>query len=248
MSDVTKGYITALVGIVIWSTTGIFIGYLITNYAMPPLLLAFWRSVLVCVALLPALYVIRRPLLHIERSQIKFYAFYGLLLAVFNSIWTLSVQANGAAIATVLAYSSAGFTAILAWWFFKERLSLPKIIAILLSLVGCVLVSNAYDPAIWNVNPLGVATGLITGVLFAGYNLMGKEAAKRKFNSWTSLLYSFAFAAVFTLIFNLIPAIPGTAGSFAALIPTLPVSGWIVLIILSFIPTVLGFGLYITSM
>jgi drug/metabolite transporter (DMT)-like permease len=248
MSQLTKGYIIAIIGITIWSTTGILIGYLITTYEMPALLLAFWRNVFVCAVVVPALYLIRRSLLRIDRTQIRFYALFGLILALFNSIWTFSVQANGAAVATVLGYSSAGFTAILAWWFFAEQLSPLKIAAITLSLVGCVLVSNAYDPAMWNLNPLGIITGLLSGVLFASYNLMGKEAAKRGINPWTSLLYSFAFSSMFTLLFNLFPVLLGRAESLAVILPELPLKGWLILIILSFIPTVLGFGLYNTSM
>jgi drug/metabolite transporter, DME family len=248
MSNLTKGYLIAIVGIIFWSMTGILIGYLVNNYHMPALLLAFWRNLLVCIAMLPALYMIRRSLLRVDRSQIKFFAFYGLVLAIFNSIWVLSVQTNGASVSTVLVYSSAGFTAIFAWWFFNEKLHLPKIVAIILSLIGCVLVSNAYNPEVWNVNPLGIITGLISGVLFAGYSMFGKEAAKRNLNPWTSLLYSFAFASLFTLIFNLFPILPGAAGSFGALVPALPLNGWLVLIVLSFIPTLMGFGLYNTSL
>lgn len=248
MSQTTRGYGIAITGIVIWSTTGIFIGYLINDYGMPPLLLSLWRNLLVCVAVLSALFVVRRSLLRFEKSQLRFYTFYGLILALFNSVWTLSVQANGAAVATVLAYSSAGFTAIFAWWLFREQLRLPKIVAIMLSLLGCVLVSNAYDPQMWNLNPLGILTGIGSGILFASYNMLGKEVAKRSINPWTSLLYSFAFSAVFTFIFNLLPGIPGTAGSLGEMMPKLPTGGWLMLIVLSFIPTVLGFGLYNTAM
>jgi drug/metabolite transporter (DMT)-like permease len=215
---------------------------------MPALLVAFWRDLFVCVALVPALFLIRRSLLHIHVSQIKFYTFYGLILALFNSIYILSVKANGAAAATVLAYSSAGFTAILAWWFFREKLGLPKIVAIILSLIGCVMVSNAYTQEMWKLNPLGVSTGLLSGLLFAGYNLLCKEAARRKINPWTALLYSFAFGSIFLMIFNLFSILPDAAGSFKTLLPTLPVNGWLVLIVLAFVPTVLGFGLYNTSM
>jgi drug/metabolite transporter (DMT)-like permease len=247
MSRLSKGYFIAIIGITFWSTTGVFIGYLITNYKMPALLLAFWRNLLVCVVLVPALFLIRRSLLQISVSQIGFYAFYGLILALFNSIWVLSVKTNGAAVATVLGYSSAGFTAILAWWLFKEKLGLPKILAIILSLSGCVMVSNAFSPEMWKLNPLGVSTGLLSGLLFAGYSLIGKEAARRKINPWTSMLYSFAFGSIFIMIFNLFPMLPDAAGSFKALLPNLPVNGWLVLIVLSFVPTVLGFGLYNTS-
>jgi len=248
MSRPAKGYIIAISGIIIWSTTGVLISYLITNYNMPALLLAFWRNLLVCVALVPALFLIRPSLLSIRVSQIGFYVFYGLILALFNSIWILSVQANGAAVATVLAYSSAGFTAILAFWLFGEKLGLPKLIAVMLSLIGCVLVSNAYSREMWKLNPLGISTGILSGLLFAGYTLIGKEAARRNLNPWTSMLYSFTFGSMFMMILNLFPVLPGAAGSLKSLVPSLPVNGWLILGILSFFPTLLGFGLYNTSM
>jgi len=247
MSRTSKGYIIAIIGITFWSVTGVLISYLIKNFGIPALLLAFWRDLFVCVALLPALFLIRRSLLHIEVSQIKFFAFYGLILALFNSIWTLSVKANGAAVGTVIAYSSAGFTAILAYWLFSEKLGLHKILAVILSLSGCVLVSGAYRLDMWKLDPIGLTVGLLSGMFFAAYSLMGKEAARRKLNPWTSLVYSFAFGTLFMLIFNLIP-IPGSARSINALLPDLPINGWIILIVLAFVPTIFGFGLYNTSM
>ena len=248
MSKLTKGYTIAIIGIVMWSTTGVFISYIVTTYNMPALTLAFWRNLFVCAALAPIFFLFRRSLLRLSRSQIKLYISYGLVLAIFNSIWVLSVQENGAAVATVLAYSSAGFTAIFAFWLFKEKLGLPKITAIILSLAGCILVSNAYNPDMWTLKPLGISTGLISGVVFAGYTLYGKEAARREINVWTSLLYSFAIGSLFLLLFNLFPILPGAAGSLKALWPDMPIQGWLVLLFLSLGPTTLGFGLYNASM
>jgi len=248
MSRKTKGTLIAIIGIIFWSFTGVLISYLVTNFKIPPLMLAFWRDLFVCAALVPALFLIRRSLLRIHVYQLKFFAFYGLILAVFNSIWVLSVKANGAAVATVMAYSSAGFTAILAYWIFKEKLGLPKILAIILSLSGCVLVSGAYKVEMWLLNPIAVITGLLSGLLFAGYSLMGKEAARRRINPWTSLVYSFAFGTFFIMIFNLFPMVPGTAGSISNLVPDMPISGWVMLIVLSLFPTIFGFGFYNMSM
>jgi drug/metabolite transporter (DMT)-like permease len=248
MSDQTKGTFIALIGIVFWSTTAIFIGYLITNYDFPPLVLAFWRNVFVCLILIPTLFLIRRSLLRISRAQIGFFILYGFILAVFNSTWTISVEYNGAAVSTVLIYSSAGFTAILARWLFKESLGLPKILAVILSLLGMVMVSNAYNPDILQLNPIGVSAGIFSGLMFAIYSLAGKEVVNRKINPWTALLYSFGIGAVFILIFNLFPAIPGAPDTLGGILPDLDMVGWLMLIILSFVPTLLGYGLYNTSM
>ena len=248
MSRLAKGYVIALIGISVWSTTAVFIGYLVSDYAMPALQLALWRNLLVCAALFIALFFIRRSLLRIERSQLAFYILYGLELAVFNSAWALSVKANGASVATVLAYSSAGYTALLALWLFRESLGIHKLLAIALSITGCVMVSNAYRPEMWQLNAVGLTTGLLSGLLFAGYTLFGKEAARRKISSWTAMLYSFAFGSLFLAVFNLFPGLSGAAGSLRGLLPTLPANGWIILIVLSLGPTLMGFGLYSTSM
>jgi len=247
MSPLNKGYSISILGLAIWSTTPIFIGHLIQYYEMSALVLSFWRNIAVSMLLFAILQMSKQNLNKIKRDQIKFFIYYGLILAVFNSAWTLSIAYNGAAVATVLGYSSAGFTAILAWQIFDEKLGLHKILAVVFSLAGCVLVTKAHRPDVWQLNPLGILTGILSGVLFSGYNLMGKKASQKKINPWTSLLYSFAFGSVFILFFNLFSILPSAAGSIENMIPDLPFSGWFVLMILA-IPTILGFGLYITSM
>lgn len=248
MSRVTKGYLIGIIGTAFWSSTAVFIGYLNREYHLQPLQLAFWRDLLVCVALVPALFLIRRSLLRIKRSQLPFFIVYGLVLALFNSIWTLSVKFNGAAVSTVLVYGSAGFTALLSWWLFHERLDFAKIVAVIFSLGGCVLVANAYDPAMWLANPMGILVGLLSGLLFAVYSLIGKETARREINSWSALLFSFGMAVVFLFLFNLLPFLPGAAGSVSALLPRMNVTGWVVLVMLALVPTILGYGLYIVTM
>ena len=61
---------------------------------------------------------------------------YGFILSIFNGLWTVSVSLNGAAVATVLVYSSAAFTALLGWRLFHEPLGPIKILAVIFSLAG----------------------------------------------------------------------------------------------------------------
>src|SRR5512147_1827765 len=89
---------------------------------------------------------------HLGRVQWGFMVLYGLTLAVFNSMWTFSVQFNGAAVATMFAFCSPAITAILSRIIFKEKISWVKIVSIALSLFGMVFVSGAYDPSTWKLN------------------------------------------------------------------------------------------------
>jgi drug/metabolite transporter (DMT)-like permease len=250
-TNLSRGYIIALISAIILSTTAIFIRYLTETYQIPPLVLAFLRDGFVVLTLLPILGLTRAQLLQVERHHLSFLFIFGFVLAIFNAIWVLSVALNGAAIATVLVYCSAGFTALLGWWFLKETLNWVKAVSIILSLGGCVLVAGALDPQAWRLNLLGILTGVISGLAYAVYTLMGRSASERGLNPWTTLLYTFAFATFFLLAINLLPVekLPGKAtipGDFLWLGSAL--SGWIILYLLAAGPTLTGFGLYNVSL
>ncbi len=249
--NLTRGYATALLSAAILSTTAIFIRHLTTDYNMPALVLAFWRASIVVLTLLPILAIWHRPLLRISPSHRRYLFFYGFLLSIFNALWTLSVAVNGAAVATVLAYSSAAFTAILGRWLLQERLDGGKIFAILLCLVGCVLVAEAYDVYAWRTNPLGIVTGVLSGLAYAVYSLMGRSASQRGLNPWTTLFFTFAFGALFLLAYNLTPGVslPGAAAESVELLwLQRSLAGWSLLFLLAAGPTLLGYGMYNVSL
>jgi drug/metabolite transporter (DMT)-like permease len=244
-----RGYLICLIATVFWSTTGVLIRYLTETFGLPSLVLAFWRDLFVALALSLMLVLFLPGRLGTERKNAKFFVLYGFILAVFNSVWTVSVELNGAAVATVLAYGSAAFTALMGWKFLNERLGPVKISAVILSLTGCALVSGAFDPAAWKVNPWGILIGLVSGLAFALYSMMGKASSNRNIYPWTTMLYSFAAAAGFLCLFNL---------ASAAVTGINPISnflwlgrsavGWGVLILLAVGPTIGGFGLYTVSL
>jgi drug/metabolite transporter (DMT)-like permease len=244
----SKGYLIAFIATILWSSTAVFIRYLTETFQLPPLVLAFWRDLIVAFTLGMAIWITRRSLLKLPRIQWPFLLLFGLVLALFNSTWTVSVAFNGAAVSTVLAYSSAGFTALLAWRFLGERLDWTKIIAVSMSLAGCVLVSGAYDPTAWHLNPIGISVGLISGLAFAVYSLMGRSASHRGLHPLTTLLYTFAFGSAFLLLFNFLP--PGTGRTPLTSLLWLGThwDAWIVLIVLAVGPTIGGYGLYTISL
>ena len=246
-----RGYGLAFLSALTLAWTGIFISYLTRTYGIPALVLAYWREVFVVFTLLVALGVFRLAPLKVSRRQLGFLVLYGVALAVFNSLWTLAVSLSGAAVATVLVYSSGAFTAILGWMIFRERLDAVKIAAVVLCLAGCVLVSGAADPSAWAVNALGIVTGILSGLLYAVYSLMGRGAAERKINPWTTIFYTFGFASFILLALNLLPLsfIPGRAALPADMFWLgTQWKGWGILFLLAAGPTVLGFGTYTMSL
>ena len=246
----TRGYGTLLIGTALWSSSAVFIGFLTQRFQLPSMVLAFWRDIFVCLALFIILGVKSPALLRPGRKNLAFLCFYGLVLASFNTLFTRSVAINGAAVATVLTYSSPAFTAVAGRFLWNERVDRFKITALILSCVGCILVSGAHTRAAWQGNMLGIALGLTSGLIFAGYNIMGKTAAHRGINSWTVMLYIFAFASGFlalaqrpeTILWLSRPLASGANGVRETLF------GWGTLILLALGPTIGGYGLYTASL
>jgi drug/metabolite transporter (DMT)-like permease len=244
--NMNRGYGIALFSALILSTTAIFVRYLTQTFSLPPLILAFWREFLVALTLLIVFLIAFRHLLKVRKSDLPILLLYGLTLAVFNALWTIAVAMNGAAISTVLVYTSTAFTAVLGRWLFKEQLGLIKIIAVLLCLGGCVLVSGALDRSAWISNGLGILTGILSGLSYAVYSLIGRAMGKRGINPWTTLLYIFGIAALILFTLNLCfgKFLPGAAQQvkdFLWLGDSL--KGWGILFLLAAGPTVVGFGM-----
>jgi drug/metabolite transporter (DMT)-like permease len=242
-STLGRGYMICFAGTIMWSTTGILIRYLTEFFALPPLILAVWRDLFVTLGLIIGLAVLRPRALNAGRENLLFLLGYGFVVSLFNASWTFSVALNGAAVATVLAYSAPAYTALMGWRLFNEQMGWLKVTVIFLSILGCALVAGAFDPAAWNLNVAGVVTGLFSGVLFAVYNLMGKVADRRDLNSWTTLMYAFGFATLFLFSYNVIYGSVTDIfwlGSAA--------QGWLVLILLGIGPTIGGYGLYTLSL
>jgi drug/metabolite transporter (DMT)-like permease len=249
-SRLARGYAAALVSALILSTTGILIGYLTRTYGLPALVLAFWRDLFVMLSLGLLLSLIRPALLRVERNHWQFLLVYGLALSLFNALWTLSVVLNGAAAATVLVYCSTAFTALLGWRLLHERLDWARWLAVAACLGGCVLVAGAYNPDVWRSNLLAILAGILSGLFYAVYSLMGRAAAQRGLNPWSTLLYTFGFAAAFLLIYNLLPfKLPGAAAALGELLWLGDAwAGWGLLLLLAAGPTLAGFGLYNISL
>jgi drug/metabolite transporter (DMT)-like permease len=232
-----------------WATTAVLIRYLTDSYQIPPLVLAFWRDLFLSLGLAILFALVKSKRLKLERRHWRFMIAYGFVLAIFNGLWTTSVVLNGAAISTVLAYGSAAYTAILGWRLFGESLNRFKMLAVTLSLLGCVFVSGAYDISMWRLNSAGLITGLISGFTFAAYNLMGKAATQRGINPWTTLVYVFGLAVPFLLFFNLLPlGLPEGMSSTNLLWLGEEWFGWAMLFMLAIGPTVVGYGLFLVSL
>lgn len=253
----SQGYVIAIISAMLLAFTAIIIRALTEYFHLPTFVLAFWRAALVALVLLPLLLLFRPEWARLRREQVLFYAGYGLLLALFNGLWTLSVALNGASVATILTYCSVGFTLFLGWAMYSERLSPRELLVIAVSLVGCCLVSNGDSMGNSRFDLLGLVVGMLSGIGYTLYTLGGRIASERRYPVWNTILYVFGFSAVYQWLFNItltffpLAAFQGMTGDLWFLsqgAQGIQWNGWLLLFTLAAGPTLLGFGLYNISL
>lgn len=244
--DRSRGYAIALASTLVFSTTAIFIRHLTRSFGLPAGVLSFWRAALLVASLAAVLAAVRPRLLRPRREDLPYLAGLGVVLAIFNLLWTTSVARCGAALATTLVYTSGAFTALLGWWLLRERLGRWGLAAVALCLSGCALVSGALSGGPFRGDAAGVALGLLSGAFYALYAVLGRAGARRGLDPWTMVLHAFAANAFSQLLFLaagplLSPAAPGLRDLLRL---GASAEGWAVLLGLAAGPTLLGFGLF----
>jgi DME family drug/metabolite transporter len=231
-----RGYVILLTSTLILSTTGILIKFLLNNFQLEPLALAFLRVFIVAMALGLALILFRRSLFAVKWRHLPILALFGLVgVGLHQFVWITSVQTNGAGVATVLVYIQPAIVALVSFRFLNESLDRTKIIALILTLSGMVMVSRAYEVGNVNLNWLGILTGFGSGFTWATYALLGRYTT-RYYSSWTCLFYAFLFGTLF-----LIPMQFFVHDLFA--LGGSP-EGWGLMFFLALGPTLGGFALY----
>lgn len=237
LTDRGRGYLLAVVGTTIWSTTGPMIAFLLAASTITPLVLAAWRDLFAALFLGLVLAWRAPSRFHLARKDWLFCFIYGAALAAMNASWTVSVARNGAAVSTVLVYTAPALVALASRWLFHEKLSRVIGLALVLALVGVTLVAGLYDPLLLARDPFGVLVGIGSGVVFSLYSLFGKAAARRRLPTTTVMFYTFGIAGVLLFISQWSQAIPQVEPRI-----------WLGLLILAAGPTLGGYGLYTASL
>ena len=161
------------------------------------------------------------------------------VISVFSmsSLYMLSIRMTTGAVAAVLLYTSPIFILIASVILFKEKLTLPKLISLVLVVAGCVLVSGIIGSGV-KMNALGVGVGLLSGIAYASYSILGTYALRRH-SSMTVTAYAFLFASIITLA---VADLPDMCTTFAAAPKALPAV--LLMLGLGVVTAVLPFTLY----
>jgi drug/metabolite transporter (DMT)-like permease len=228
------GYLYILVGATLWGVSTV-VAKSLFNIGLPPEHLVLVRLTLSAFILTLIFLISDRKRLIIFFKDLPYFLVLGFIAVAgmqYTYFYTISKIQVGPAV--LMQYLAIFWVAIYAFFFQREPISVGKITALLLSLLGCYLIVGGYQIDLLKLNRDGIIGGLLGSLFFAFYSLYG-EKGLRKYDPWTLLLYGFGLAAIFYWI--LVSPLKIIQAGY-------PLSFWLAFLYITLFSTLLPYGFY----
>ena len=194
------GNILIIIAGLFWGSMGIFVRHL-NDLGFTSIQVACLRLTMAGI-LFAVILLIKDPKgFKIKVQDIPLFLALGLVsILFFTCCYFTAIRLMTMSTAAILLYTSPIWVMVLAIIFLKEKITLQKIIALVLAFAGCVLVSGFGG----KVTVFGVLVGLGSGLGYGLYSIFGTFALK-KYSTFTVTCYTFLIAG-FGSIFVANPA------------------------------------------
>lgn len=156
-------------------------------------------------------------------------------IVFFSYCYFRNVQVSSVALSSILMYTSPVWVTLLSAICFREKLTGRKMLALLMALAGCILVSGITG-GVGAVSTQGILLGLGSGIGYGLYSIFGRFALNRGYHPMTVSAYTFLFACVGVLPFIDVSSILLRLMEETVL--------WVGAICISLLTTCLSFSLY----
>lgn len=145
-------------------------------------------------ALLVLFFLFRdRSVFRVERRHLKYFFGTGVVSVVLFTVCYFSCQKLcSLAVASILLYTAPSFVVVLSALLWKEPVSRKKLLALLLTLIGCACVCGVFSGGL-SVTVPGILLGLGSGFFYALYSVFGRYALAH-YPPLTVTVWTFLFA------------------------------------------------------
>ena len=185
-------YASILLAAALWGAIGLWNRYLMAGGLSPTdivVLRNFGGMVL-----LAAVFAIKdRSVFHVRREHLKYFFGTGIVSVLLFTVCYFSCQkVCSLAVASILLYTAPSFVVLLSAVLWKEPVTKRKLLALLLTLVGCALVCGVFSGGL-TVTLAGILLGLGAGFFYALYSIFA-PCALAHYSSMTVTVWTFLFA------------------------------------------------------
>lgn len=175
--------------------------------------------------LLGSIFALRdRSVFRVQRAHLKYFFGTGVIsVALFTLCYFTCQKLCSLAVASILLYTAPSFVVVLSAIVWHSPVTLKKLAALLLTLMGCALVCGVFSGSM-TVTPTGILLGLGAGFFYALYSIFA-PCALAHYSSMTVTVWTFLFAGIASLALvpnsdTLLPALsrPGMPATAAGLV------------------------------
>lgn len=121
-----------------------------------------------------------------------------LSVGVFTFCYFKSIELSSLSVAAVMLYTAPAFVMLFSLIFFKEKMTVMKGVSVVLAVLGCAMTTGVIGGDI-NITLAGLLFGLGSGLCYALYSIFSRFALNRGYEPFTISLYTFIFAAIFSI-------------------------------------------------
>ena len=190
----TLGSILVVAAGACWGFQNVFVKIL-SQYNLSPLQIGFIKMLVTAGAFSVILLIKDRKLFRFELKDIWMFIGTGIVsVLMYNLLGFSTAIEGGVGIAEVLCYTSPIFITILSAILFKEKITTKKIIAIILTITGCVFVAGIIGNG-YKFSAKVIITGVLSGFFYGMYTIFGRYALK-KYHPLTVTTWTFIIGCI----------------------------------------------------
>ena len=194
-----KAYAVTIAGAVCWGLIGLFIAPLYARGFTAWDVVAI-RGIFSFVCLFLVMLVFYRPQLRTRLKDHVFFASAGIFsLAFFNYFYFEVFARSSLSLAVTLLYTGPLFVMLLSRIFFKELLTVRKILALVCAVAGCALVVGLLPFGSESIPGKTLWMGIVSGLCYALYSIFTKPVTK-SYSALTITTYTFFYMGLFMSI------------------------------------------------
>lgn len=177
---------------IFWASMGIFVRSL-GKYGFDSMQISALRLLSASACFWLVLALRRRSGFKIQRRDIPLFLGMGLgSVAVMTCSYFTAIRLLTMSTAAILLYTSPIWVMIMSVLFFREKITVRKIIALAFAFGGCVMVSGLGST---QINVPGLIAGLLSGVAYGLYSIFG-TVALRRYSPFTVTAYAFSIGGM----------------------------------------------------
>ncbi len=189
-----------LIAAAMWGGAGIFVR-LASNFKIQEMQIVFFRAFFSAIILAVIILFKNKSFFKISLKDIWLFAAAGIFsIVLFNFSYYKTMALTSLSVAAVLLYTAPIFVCVLSVILFREKITLNKLIALIIAFLGCCFVSGVFSQS-HRLTPTALIFGLLTGFGYSLYTIFSQILINKGYNSLTITFYTFLFAALGSIPF-----------------------------------------------